>query len=277
MKKSLTAATLFASLAMLTACGDNSGTQAQAAQSAANMITIAGSTTVAPVTQALADAFVASHPAYEVEVQTMGTGAGMTATREGIADIGLASRHLTADELTELSYQTFAIDGIAVVVNRDNTSVTNLSFEDVQAIFLGEITNWSQVGGEDQNIIVVSREAGSGARGAFEDLANIADQVAYDLIGTGSNGVLTSVEASQWAIGYVTYGLIAERGVSALSIENQPFSGAAALSGDYPFAIGFHMAYQSAAISEAARTFLDWVMSPAGQAVVSEQDYVAVN
>jgi len=236
-------------------------------------IVVAGSTTVAPVAQALADVFMVSYPQYNIEVQSMGTGAGMTAAIEGVADIGLASRNLNADELTTLDFITFAIDGLAVITHESNP-VSDISFDDIRGIFLGEITNWAEVGGNDAEIIVVSRESGSGARGGFESMADIADEVAYSLIGTGSNGVLTSVEQNVNAIGYVTYGLIAGRGVSAVSVDGIPFSGAAAADGTYPFAIGFHMAFQLAGVNEQTQTFLDWVMSPAGQAVVEAEEYV---
>jgi len=236
-------------------------------------IVVAGSTTVAPVAQALADAFVASYPQYSIEVQSMGTGAGMTAAMEGVADIGLASRNLNADELVTLDFVTFAIDGLAVVTHASNP-VSNLSFDQVRGVFLGEITNWSEVGGDNAEIIVISRESGSGARGGFESMADVADEVAYSLIGTGSNGVLTSVEQNANAIGYVTYGLIAGRNVSAVSVDGILFSGAAAADGTYPFAIGFHMAFQLAGVSAQTQSFLNWVMSPAGQAVVAAEEYV---
>ena len=127
------------------------------------------------------------------------------------------------------------------------------------------------------DVLVISREAGSGARGAFEEMADVQDIVSYSQIGVGSNGVLTTVEQNPSAIGYVTYGLIGGRGVRAIPVDGVPFSGAAALDGSYPFAIGFHMAYHLEDISEAARTFIDWVASPAGQAVVTNNEYVPTN
>ena len=127
------------------------------------------------------------------------------------------------------------------------------------------------------DVLVISREAGSGARGAFEEMAEVEDIVAYSQIGVGSNGVLTTVEQNPSAIGYVTYGLIGGRGVRAVPVDGVPFSGAAALDGSYPFAIGFHMAYHLEDVSDEARTFIDWVSSPAGQAVVAAQEYVPTN
>ena len=290
MKKSIikvfAAAMLSAFVFALTGCGGNGEAAADTptpantspaddSVNAGGDIVVAGSTTVAPVAQALADAFMASNPQYNVEVQSMGTGAGMTAAIEGVADIGLASRNLNADELAELGFITFAIDGLAVITHESNP-VSNLSFDDIRGIFLGEITNWSDVGGNDAGIIVVSRESGSGARGGFEGMADVADEVAYSLIGTGSNGVLTSVEQNVNAIGYVTYGLIAGRSVSAVSVDGISFSGAAAADGTYPFAIGFHMAFQLAGVNEQTQTFLDWVMSLDGQDIVQAEEYVPV-
>jgi phosphate transport system substrate-binding protein len=216
---------------------------------------------------------MASHQGYNVEVQSMGTGAGMTAAIEGAADVGLASRSLNDDELVYLDFLTFAIDGLAVIIHESN-SISDLSFYDIRSIFLGEITNWSEVGGDDAEIIVISRESGSGARGAFESMADIADEVTYGLIGTGSNGVLTSVEQNVNAIGYVSYGLVAGRGVSAVSVDGIPFSDSAAADGTYPFALEFHMAFQLAGVNEQTQTFLDWVMSSDGQAIVEAEEYI---
>ena len=277
-KSICTTATVLAMALVLAACGSSDGgttVQAQGVPASNNNIVVAGSTTVAPIAQSLADAFMATYSQYNVEVQSMGTGAGMTAAIEGVADIGLASRNLNADELTALGYETFAIDGLAVIVHYSNP-ITNLSFDDIRGIFLGDITNWAEVGGDSGEIIVVSRESGSGARGAFESMADVVDDVFYSLIGTGSNGVLTSVEQNSNAIGYVTYGLIADRNVSSVAVDGTVFSGEAAANGSYPFAIGFHMAFQLAGVNDATQSFLNWVMSPAGQAVVAAEEYVPV-
>ena len=257
----------------LTGCG-GSGNTAHISASR-EQIVVAGSTTVAPVAQAMADAFMEIHTQYNVEVQSMGTGAGMIAAIEGVADIGIASRNLNADELTTLDFITFAIDGIAIAVHASNP-VKDLSFDDIRSIFLGEITNWSEVGGNNAEIIVVSREAGSGARSSFESLAGVTDDVAYMLIGIGSNGVLTSVDQNVNAVGYAAYGLVAGRNTSAIAVDGISFSNATAIDGSYPFAIGFHMAFPSTGVSASTQVFLDWVMSPAGQAVVADYNYLPV-
>lgn len=271
MKKQLSTLFTATTLLLLTACGQAVGANVLAE----NQLVVAGSTTVAPLAQALADAFMQAHPTYDVEVQSMGTGAGMTATIEGVADIGLASRTLNPDELANLDYATFAIDGIGVAVHPDNP-VSDLSFTQMQQLFLGEINNWSQVGGEDAPIFVVSREDGSGARTAFEDMLGVRDAVDYILIGIGSNGVLSSIEQIEHAIGYATVGLVEARDVRALSVDGVQFSMENALEGLYPFAIGFHMAFQREGVSPAAQTFLNWVMGVQGQQVVFAMDYVPV-
>lgn len=269
---------VFPSLLIFTGCGTNQSNftvlGAELTPQGGSIV-IAGSTTVAPIAQVLADSFMETHPGYRIEVQSMGTGAGMTAAIEGVADIGLASRDLNPDELEYLDFVTFAIDGIAVVVNQSNP-VEDLSFDEIQGIFLGEITNWSQVGGADADIIVVSREAGSGARGSFESLAGVTDEVYYMLIGVGSNSTVTHIEQNRHAIGYVTYSIVETRSVNSVSVGGVAFSSESALSGDYPFAIGFHMAFDIEGVSPETQIFLDWVMSPAGQAVVAEAEYVPV-
>lgn len=279
MKKVSTITAILSSLVFLFGCANNThnseNTNLTNVTADNNRIVIAGSTTVAPVAQALADAFVVNNPQYQVEVQSMGTGAGMTSTIESVANIGIASRNLNADELEHLNFITFAIDGIAVVVN-DSNPVTDLSFDEIQAIFLGKITNWSDVGGNNGEILVVSREAGSGARSSFESLANVSDEVDYILIGTGSNVVLTNIEQIPNSIGYVTYGLIEGRSVNALSVNGFNFSSETALSSEYPFAIGFHMAFPQNGVSTATQTFLNWVMSSEGQAIIELEEYIPV-
>ena len=146
--------------------------EAAPAASLSGQLQLAGSTTVLPVAETVSEAFMEMYPDVVVEVQGGGSSTGVTSAGEGTADIGNASRNIKDSELEkfpELNIFTIAYDGIAIVTN-PGTELPSLSIAQVQSIFAGEITNFSEVGGPDAEIIVISREEGSGTRGAFEEL-----------------------------------------------------------------------------------------------------------
>src|SRR5690625_816460 len=147
---------------------DNEESNSDEGASLEGAITMAGSTSVQPLSEELAAAFMEIHPDSRLEVSGGGSGAGVTAAQENAADFGAASREIKEDE-TGIDEYVIAIDGIAIVVHPDNP-VSDLALEDITDIFNGDITNWSEVGGDDADIVVVSREDGSGTRGAFTDI-----------------------------------------------------------------------------------------------------------
>jgi phosphate transport system substrate-binding protein len=147
-----------------------------------NTVVVAGSTTVTPVMRELASAFEASN-GVSIEVQELGTSAGINATISGVSNIAMASRAITQAETEQgLSAIAIAIDGVAVIVNASNP-VDNLSLEQITAVFRGEITNWSELGGNDAPITVVSREEGSGIRQTFETFAGLQDEIDEGVMG----------------------------------------------------------------------------------------------
>lgn len=244
-----------------------------------NNITIAGSTTVTPVMRQLGAAFE-NETGIHVEIQEIGTSSGINATIEGASDIAMSSRALRDEELASLTPINFAIDGMAVIVHPSNP-INNLSTELITAIFAGEYTNWSQIGGNDAEITVVSREEGSGARSSFEEFVNLnidgISLVRNDaLIHNGTGGVLAAVSSNENAIGYVTAGVVDGSNVVDVAVNGVRFSQETVLDRTYIFANNFYIAH-GGNLPENASAFVDFIMSPAGQAIVAAESYVPVN
>lgn len=241
-------------------------------------LSIAGSTTVAPPAQDLADAFEAMYPDARVDVQGIGSSAGMKMLNEGGAEIGMASRELKQKELDwGLEPIAIAYDGIAVVVNPAN-GVSELSKEQIQKIFKGEITNWSEVGGADEEILVVSREAGSGTRGAFEEILKLEGDegsmvVESALIAEGNGAVKANIASKTQAIGYISLGIVDET-VKAVKVDGAEATVENIKSGAYAVSRPLNMATKGE-VSELAKAYLDFVMSPEGQKIVANH-YIPV-
>ena len=241
-------------------------------------LSIAGSTTVAPPAQDLADAFEAMYPETRIDVQGIGSSAGMKMLNEGGCEIGMASRELKQTELDwGLEPIAIAFDGIAVVVHPNN-SVSDLTKEEIQKIFMGEIINWSEVGGADEEILVVSREDGSGTRGAFEEILKLegdegSELVENALIAEGNGAVKANVASKTQAIAYLSLGIVDET-VRAIQVDGIEATVANIKSNLYGVSRPLNMATKGER-SELAKTYLDFVMSPEGQKIVAEH-YIPV-
>ena len=248
--------------------------------SLSGQLQLAGSTTVQPLAEVLAEAFMAENPDVTVEVQGGGSSVGVTSAGEGTVDIGNASRNVKDSEFEtfpELQVFTIAYDGIAIVTNPD-LELPSLSIDQVKAIFAGEITNYSEVGGPDAEIIVVSREEGSGTRAAFEELVMAAGDseavIAENALLQQSNGqVRTTVSTTPDAIGYLSFGFL-DDSVNTVAIDDVDPSVANVKNGSYPIFRPLNM-LTNGAPSELAQAFLDFILGAAGQEIVAE-DYITV-
>jgi phosphate transport system substrate-binding protein len=181
-------------------------------------IIIAGSTSIQPFIEKISEQFSVLYPGTKISVQGGGSTAGIQATLNNTCNIGMSSRHLKPDEK---SLQTFliAMDGIAVIVNRDNP-ITDLTLDQIRMIFTGEITNWQALGGPDKRIYPVTREEGSGTRSAFEEMVMHNSAISDACLVQDSNGALREIVAnSPAAIGYISAGLIDER-IRAVAIDS---------------------------------------------------------
>jgi phosphate transport system substrate-binding protein len=285
---------LLAGALFLAACGTNNESQAQSGSTAgangstSGSIIVAGSTTVTPLMTALVTSFNEVHPDINIEVQELGTSAGINATIDGVSDIAMSSRLLTAEEQERgLNPTLIALDGMGVIVHPDNP-ITDISTYQIRDIFRGYITNWSEVGGDDALITVVSREAGSGARVSFESFTGVYDEVEVGestvqasavspmaVISSGTGGVLASVSGNRYAIGYLTTGVNPDT-IKHLSIDGVSFSTSAVLDGSFPFANSFFLGTRDD-VNETAQYFVNWILSPAGQQAVVDAEFVPAN
>ena len=244
-------------------------------------IQIAGSTTVQPLAEVLAEAFMADNPGVTIEIQGGGSSVGVTSAGEGTVDIGNASRNVKEsefEEFPELIVHTIAFDGIAIVTNPD-LDLPSLSIEQVKAIFAGEITNYSELGGLAAEIVVVSREEGSGTRAAFEELVmETGDEeamISENAILQQSNGqVRTTVSTTPNTIGYLSFGFLDES-VNTIAIDGVDPTVANVKSGDYAIFRPLNM-LTNGEPNELAQAFLDFILSDLGQEIVSE-DYITIN
>jgi phosphate transport system substrate-binding protein len=262
----------------LTGCGGgekkeegNNTPDAQTAEK--KSITIAGSTSVQPLSEELVKAFQDKNPGVTINVQGGGSSQGVKAATEGICEIGAASRNLKDTEKGLTTHQ-IAIDGIAVVVNPKN-ALAELSADQVKKIFSGEITNWKEVGGADGVINVVTREAGSGTRGAFEEMA-LGEEVKITdkAITQASNGaVRQTVAGDEKAIGYLSLGYMNEevKGVKYDGVEPTVDN---VKAGNYKVSRPF-LYLTKGDPQGVAKDYVDFVLSPEGQEIVAK-DYITV-
>ena len=233
-------------------------------------ISLAGSTSMEKLCEALSESFMEKYPNISVTVEYTGSGAGLESLAAGSVDIGNASRHLKEEETSAGAVENVvAIDGIAVITDNDN-EVTDVSAEDLAKIYKGEITNWSELGGQDEAIVVIGREAGSGTRDAFEELLDVADacQYAQELDSTG--GVLAKVAATPGAIGYVSLDVVDDT-IQTVSLDGVAPTEENILAGDYLLSRPFVMATNGeiSEQNELVQTWFDYVNSEDGKNVIS--------
>lgn len=279
-------------IVMLTGCGsaasngagtaDNNTQVSDTQKGSTGKVVAVGSTTVAVPMEGLAEKYKEVTPEVVVEVQGVGSSAGVKAVADGTADIGMVSRELKENEQNDdLVITTMAYDGIAIVVNPAN-GVTDLTAAQVKDIFEGTVTNWSQVGGKDQPVIVVSREDGSGTRSAFEELLKLEKELEGKKVSSMSQGALiaegngtmkATVSSKEGAIGFVSLGFIDDT-VKAVSIDGVQPTVESVKDGSYSISRPLLLVTHKDAKSQVT-TFVDFILSDAGQEIVSEK-YIPV-
>ena len=222
-------------------------------------VTTGGSTSVEKVILALQESFMNANPGVDVTYDPTGSGAGITGAAEGTLDIGLSSRALKEDE-TGLVDTTFALDGIAIIVNNENT-VTDLSLEQIKGLADGTITNWSEVGGPDAPVVLIGREAGSGTRDGFESIVGVEDVCVYQQELTSTGAVIAAVAANPNAFGYASLSAVDEK-VKAVTVDGVAASEATVQDGSYKVQRPFvFVTKEGAELSAAAQSFMDYALS----------------
>ena len=278
--------------AVLAGCGNNTAAPAasaapsaapEAAESAApaeklsGSVSTDGSTSMQKVIGALGEAFTEANPDVNFTYNPTGSGSGITAVSEGRCDIGLSSRNLKDEEAANgLKATVLALDGIAVIVNPENP-ISELSLEQIAKVYTGEITNWSELGGNDAEIVVIGREAGSGTRDGFESITKTADACVYRQELTSTGDVITTVAQNPDAIGYASLASIGDT-VKALVVEGVAPSEETVKDGSYlvqrPFVL---VTREGEELSEAAQAFFDYITSADAASIIADAGAVAVN
>lgn len=269
MKKMICIALAAVMALSLAACGGNNGLSGKVATD--------GSTSMEKVIGALKETFEAENAGVEVTYNPTGSGSGIKAVQEGRCDIGLSSRALKAEEEEQgLVGTVLAYDGIAVIVNPENT-VEDLTVEQIAAIYKGEITNWSEVGGIDAEIVLIGREAGSGTRGGFEEIVGVEDLCQYRQELTSTGDVITAVSQNPGAIGYASLASVKDT-VKAIKVGGVAPSEETVKDETYaiqrPFVL---VTKEGTALTETAQAFFDFITSEAAREVISAAGVVPAN
>ena len=263
----------------LVGCGSESPQSADAAEQGKNeesvelngTIKLAGSTSMEKLCEAMSESFMEKNPGVTVTVEYTGSGAGLESLAAGSVDIGNASRGLKDEEKASGEVENIvAIDGIAVITNK-SCSIKDVTSKDLAKIYTGEITDWAELGGEEQPIIVIGREAGSGTRDAFEELLEVKDVCAYaqELDSTGA--VLAKVGTTPGAIGYVSLDVVDDT-VSGLKIDGVEPTEEEILAGNYMLQRPFVMATKGeiSEQNELVQTWFNYINSDDGKEVIKQ-------
>ena len=285
MKKTLAfVLTAVMSLSLLAGCGskttapDNTNNDQPQQAALSGSVSTNGSTSMEKVIGALSEQFMADNSGVSVTYDPTGSGAGIEAASNGSADIGLASRALKDEEKSGgLTETVVALDGIAVIVNADS-KVEDLSVEQIAKIFTGEITDWSEVGGEAGKISCIGREAGSGTRDGFESITGTKDACKLDQELTSTGGVIEAVAGNANAIGYASLSAVEGKDtVKAVTVGGIACTEETVLDGSYAIQRPFVLVTKTdASLSTAAQAFFDYATSTAANDLIKAAGAVPV-
>ena len=286
MKKFLTLAlTAVMALSLLTACGSKNDTPADtgadsnapAETTVSGTVSTDGSTSMEKVINSLGESFMAMNKDVKFTYNPTGSGSGIQAVSEGRCDIGLSSRALKDDEKASGLVETVvALDGIAIVVNPENP-VSDLDIDTIAKIYTGEITNWKDVGGNDAEIVLIGREAGSGTRDGFESITDTKDACQYRQELTSTGDVINTVSQNPDAIGYASLSAVGDS-VKALTVGGVEATEATVKDGSYvvqrPFVL---VTKEGTKLSPAAQAFFDYALSADAASIIAAAGAVAAN
>ena len=278
-----------AAAAALTACGGSASSAAASSTSAAagaaassaaaalsGNVAAGGSTSMKNVIAALTEGFAEVEPGVTVSYDPTGSGAGITGATDKTLDIGLSSRALKDDEKNDVDGTTVALDGIAIIVNKDS-KVADLTVEQLKQMFTGEITNWSEVGGDDGEIVLIGREAGSGTRDGFESIVDVKDSCKYAQELTATGAVISAVEANPLAIGYASLSAVGDT-VKMVTVGGVECSEETVKDGSYEVQRPFvFVTNKSVTLSEQAQAFFDFATSADAADLIRTAGAVPVN
>ena len=285
----LTVCGAVAAAAALTACGGSASSAAASSTSAAagstasstaaalsGNVATGGSTSMKNVIAALTEGFAEVEPGVTVSYDPTGSGAGITGATDKTLDIGLSSRALKDDEKADVDGTTIALDGIAIIVN-NASKVEDLTVDQLKQMFTGEITNWSEVGGDDGEIVLIGREAGSGTRDGFESIVDVKDSCKYAQELTATGAVISAVEANPLAIGYASLSAVGDT-VKMVTVGGVECSEETVKDGSYEVQRPFvFVTNDSVTLSAQAQAFFDFATSTDAADLIRTAGAVPVN
>ncbi|MDP2718978.1 MAG: phosphate ABC transporter substrate-binding protein [Dehalococcoidia bacterium] len=252
---------LILAVGLTSACGKTSG---------AGLI-VAGSTSVQPFAEVLAEEYMIQHPDAFIDVEGGGSSAGIVATQSGIADIGMSSRDLKGEEKSLWNVE-IARDGLAVIINPGNP-IQNLTLDQVRDIYTAKVTGWSQLGGSKSKIHVITREEGSGTRGSFESLVMGKDRITPRALVQDSNGATRQLVADDInSIGFISLGLVDDT-VKALELGGVPATRENVINGSYGLSRPFLFIARSNPVGQ-SKQFIDFTLSEEGQKILATEGLV---
>ena len=280
-----------AAAAALTACGGSASSASTTASSVASAasstaekaagtlsgnVATGGSTSMKNVIAALTEGFAEVEPGVTVSYDPTGSGAGITGATDKTLDIGLSSRALKDDEKNDVDGTVIALDGIAIIVNKAS-KVEDLTVDQLKQMFTGEITNWSEVGGDDGEIVLIGREAGSGTRDGFESIVDVKDSCKYAQELTATGAVISAVEANPLAIGYASLSAVGET-VKMVTVGGVACSEETVKDGSYEVQRPFvFVTNKSVTLSGQAQAFFDFATSADAADLIRTAGAVPVN
>lgn len=266
---------LLSLVAVLSACG-NSNQETESSNNSSDTISISGSTSVGPLAEKIAEKYMEEN-GVKIEINQIGSSAGITNATSGVSEIGMSSRDLKEEEKANgLKETIIAYDGIVVVTHPSN-KVKDLTIEQVKDIFTGKVTNWKELGGDDMEIVVVSREDGSGSRDAFQEIVGYSsgELVRSSIIASGNGNIKTTVATNKHAVGFISFEYI-DPSISTVKINGVEATAENVLQQKYSLSRPFLFVHKEELLTDAGRQFIDYILSSEGQAIVAETGAIPV-
>ncbi|WP_418223683.1 phosphate ABC transporter substrate-binding protein [Clostridium isatidis] len=258
-----------------TSCASASNNESNSSGNA--IIGISGSTSVGPLMEKLAEAYEEENQGVSIEINQVGSSAGIKDAINGISEIGMSSRDLKEEEKQEVKGTVIAYDGIAVITNKENP-IKNLSMDEIRGIFTGEITNWKEIeGGKDAPIVVASREDGSGTRDAFQELVDYTteDLIRNSLISNGNGGLKQIVIGNKNAVAFVSFEYL-DDSVNIVRVDGIEPTAEAVRNGNYKISRPFLVVTKESRLTENGQELIDFILSEEGQKIVIDNKLIPV-
>ncbi|WP_418223682.1 phosphate ABC transporter substrate-binding protein [Clostridium isatidis] len=258
----------------LAACGNKTEGEGNA-QTENVRIAISGSTSVGPLMEKLAESYEGKNEGVTIEINQVGSSAGIKDAINGVSEIGMASRELKDQEKAEVKGTAIAYDGIALIMNKSNT-VKDLTMDQIKGIYTGQITNWKEIeGGKDAPIVVVSREEGSGTRDAFQEIIGYESEelTKEAMISNGNGGVKETVVGNENAIGFVSFEYL-DDAINVATVEGAEASAEAVKNSSYKISRPFNIVTKEGNLTENGQKFIDFILGDEGQQIVADNKLI---